>query len=168
MAVFLGALIVLGLEPGPRMMMDNPQIILVLIYTLVLGNILVAVLGIFGARFLVKITYVPVTLLAPVIFMLGLMGAYLTHGMVADMVLSLVIGVLAFAMKRFGFSRIAVVIALVLGKLAQKTFHQTLMLWGIKGFFVRPISLILFIVTVGMLLFPYLRVLWLRRRDYVS
>jgi putative tricarboxylic transport membrane protein len=168
MAVFLGALIVLGLEPGPRMMMDNPQIILVLIYTLVLGNILVAVLGIFGARFLVKITYVPVTLLAPVIFMLGLMGAYLTHGMLADMVLSLVIGVLAFAMKRFGFSRIAVVIALVLGKLAQKTFHQTLMLWGIKGFFIRPISLILFIVTVGMLLFPYLRVLWLRRRNYVS
>jgi TctA family transporter len=168
MAVFLGALIVMGLEPGPRMMMENPQIILVLIYTLVLGNILVAVLGIFGARVLVKITYVPVTLLAPVIFMLGLMGAYLTNGMLGDVVLSLVFGVLAFAMKRFGFSRIAVVIALVLGKLAQKTFHQTLMLWGIKGFFIRPLSLILFILTVGMLLLPYLREAWLRRSDKVS
>jgi putative tricarboxylic transport membrane protein len=85
--------------------------------------------------------------------------------MLSDMVLALVIGVLAFAMKRFGFSRIAVVIALVLGKLAQKTFHQTLMLWGIKGFFIRPISLILFILTVGMLLFPYVRELWVKRDD---
>jgi TctA family transporter len=159
MAVFLGALIVLGLEPGPRMMMDNPQIILVLIYTLVAGNILVAVLGILGAGVLVKITYVPTTLLAPIIFMLGLMGAFLTHGMLADVVLSLVFGVIAFAMKRFGFSRIAVVIALVLGKLAQKTFHQTLMLWGVKGFFIRPIALGLFLITAVMLLFPYIRTL---------
>jgi putative tricarboxylic transport membrane protein len=164
MAVFLGALIVLGLEPGPRMMMDNPQIILVLIYTLVAGNILVAVLGIFGAGVLVKITYVPATLLAPVILMLGLMGAYLTHGMLEDTVMALIFGILAFAMKRFGFSRIAVVIALVLGKLAQKTFHQTLMLWGFKGFFIRPIALTLFLITVAMVVFPYLRVVWAGRQ----
>jgi putative tricarboxylic transport membrane protein len=87
--------------------------------------------------------------------------------MLADVVLSLVFGVLAFAMKRFGFSRIAVVIALVLGKLAQKTFHQTLMLWGIKGFFIRPLSLVLFILTAGMLLFPYFREMYLRRRRHV-
>ncbi|MFC1816707.1 tripartite tricarboxylate transporter permease, partial [Thermodesulfobacteriota bacterium] len=57
MAVFLGALIVLGLEPGPRMMMDNPEIILVLIYTLVAGNILVSLIGIFGAGYLCRLTY---------------------------------------------------------------------------------------------------------------
>jgi TctA family transporter len=157
MAVFLGALIILGLEPGPRMMMDHPETILVLIYTLVAGNILVTLIGIFGAGGLVKITYVPTSLLAPVIFMLGLMGAYLTHGMLADVVLALVFGVLAFAMKRFDFPRVATVIAIVLGGLAQKTFHQTLMLWGYKGFFIRPISLGLFVLTVAMLTFPYVR-----------
>lgn len=156
MAVFLGALIVLGLEPGPRMMMDNPETILVLIYTLVAGNILVSTIGIFGAGYICRLTYFPNTLLAPVIFMLALMGSYLTHGMIQDVVLSLIFGVLSLAMKRFGFSKIAVVIALVLGPLAQKTFHQTLMLWGFKGFFVRPISLGLFIITVAMLVFPYL------------
>jgi len=72
-------------------------------------------------------------------------------------VVSLIFGVLAFTMKRFSFSRVAVVIALVLGGLAQKTFHQTLMLWGVKGFFVRPISLGLFIITVAMILFPYIQ-----------
>jgi TctA family transporter len=157
MAVFLGAMIVLGLDPGPRMMMDRPEIVLVLIYTLVAGNILVALIGIFGAGALVKLTYVPATLLAPVIFALGLMGAYLTHELLADVIIALIFGVLAFAMKRFDFSRIAVVIALVLGGLAQKTFHQTLLLWGYKGFFIRPISLGLFIITVAMIVFPYAR-----------
>ena len=164
MAVFLGALIVLGFEPGPRMLMDNPESILVLIYTLVAGNILVSLIGIFCAGYLCRLTYFPNTLLAPVIFMLALMGSYLTHGMLHDVVLSLVFGVLSLAMKRFGFSRIAVVIALVLGTLAQKKFHQTLMLWGFKGFFNRPISLGLFIITVSMILLPYLKS-YLKRRN---
>lgn len=164
MAVFLGALILLGLEPGPRMMIDNPEVVLVLIYTLVAGNILVALIGLFGAGFLVKITYVPTSLLAPVIFMLALMGAYLAHGMLADVIVAVIFGVLAFAMKRFDFSRIAVVIAIVLGGLAQKTFHQTLMLWGFKGFFNRPISLGLFIITVAMILVPYVREMLISRK----
>jgi len=164
MAVFLGALILLGLEPGPRMMIDNPEVVLVLIYTLVAGNILVALIGLFGAGFLVKITYVPTSLLAPVIFMLALMGAYLVHGMLADVIVAVIFGVLAFAMKRFDFSRIAVVIAIVLGGLAQKTFHQTLMLWGFKGFFNRPISLGLFIITVAMILVPYVREMLISRK----
>jgi len=99
-----------------------------------------------------------------VVFMLALMGSYLTHGMIFDVVVSLIFGILAFAMKRFGFSRVAVVIALVLGRLAQKTFHQTLMLWGVKGFFVRPISLGLFIITLAMILFPYIQAALRKKR----
>lgn len=162
MAVFLGAMILLGLEPGPRMMIDRPEIVLVLIYTLTFGNILVALIGIFGARGLVTLTYVPTSLLAPVVFMLGLMGAYVTHGMLSDMIVALIFGVLAFAMKRFDFSRIAVVLGIVLGGLAQRTFHQTLMLWGFKGFFIRPISLGLFVVTLAMLFFPYVQARFIR------
>jgi TctA family transporter len=58
-----------------------------------------------------------------------------------------------------------VVIALVLGGLAQKTFHQTLLLWGYKGFFIRPISLGLFIITVAMIVFPYIRSKFLSRGE---
>lgn len=163
MAVLLGALILLGLEPGPRMMLDNPELVLVLIYTLVAGNILVSAIGLFGAGALCRLTFVPTTLLAPVVFMLSLIGAYVTEGMIQDVVVALVFGILAFAMKRFGFSRVPVVIALVLGELAQKTFHQTLMLWGPKGFFVRPISLVLFIAIVLMVALPYWRA-WQQRR----
>jgi putative tricarboxylic transport membrane protein len=158
-AVLLGALILLGLEPGPQMMVDNPEVVLVIIYTLVASNILVSAIGLFGARMLWRITFVPTTLLAPVIFMLGLIGAYVSDGMLEDVVVALVFGILAYAMKLFGFSRVPLVIALVLGKLAQKTFHQTLMRWGVIGFFIRPISLGLFVVIILMLTAPY----WLGR-----
>ncbi|MEW6673381.1 MAG: tripartite tricarboxylate transporter permease [Thermodesulfobacteriota bacterium] len=157
MAVLLGILIVLGIEPGPRMMMDHPETVMVLIYVLVVGNIVASTAGLFGARYLLKLTYVPTTLLSPAVFMLGLVGAYVTEGSIDDVILALVFGVLAFFMKRYGFSRVAVVIALVLGELAEKTFHQTLMLKGVKGFFISPISTGLFIATVAMVLFPYLR-----------
>jgi putative tricarboxylic transport membrane protein len=162
-AVLLGALILLGLEPGPRMMVDNPEVILVIIYTLVAANILVSAIGLFGARMLWRITFVPATLLAPVIFMLGLIGAYVSDGMVEDVVIALVFGILAYAMKLFDFSRVPLVIALVLGKLAQKTFHQTLMRWGVIGFFNRPISLGLFIIIILMVTAPYWWGRWQRR-----
>lgn len=157
MAVLLGALVVLGLEPGPRMMIDNPHIVLVLVYTLAAGNVLCAAMGLLAAKQFCRLTSVPTSLLAPVIFTLALMGAYLKDGMISDLVVCVVFGLLAYAMKRFQFSRVAMVIALVLGKLAQKTFHQTLMLWGFSGFFARPISLGLFLLTVAMVSAPYVK-----------
>lgn len=160
-AVLLGALILLGLDPGPRMMLDNPQVALVIIYTLVASNILVSFIGLFGAGMLYRITFVPITLLAPVVFMLGLIGAYVTDGMIADVAVALIFGTLAYVMKRFGFPRVPLVIALMLGRLAQKTFHQTLMRWGILGFFVRPISLGLLVMTAVLLIAPYL---WRRKK----
>jgi len=56
-------------------------------------------------------------------------------------------------MKRFDYPRISLVIALVLGGLAQKSFHQTIMALGIKGFIIRPISLGLLIATIVLLVF---------------
>ncbi|MDF1556219.1 MAG: tripartite tricarboxylate transporter permease, partial [Deferrisomatales bacterium] len=134
------------------------------VYTLAAGNIICAVMGLLAAKQLSRLTAVSSGLLAPVIFTLALMGAYLKEGMIFDVVVAVAFGVLAFAMKRFGFSRVAMVIAMVLGTLAQKTFHQTLMLWGVQGFFVRPISLGLFMVTVAMVATPFVKAQLKRRK----
>jgi putative tricarboxylic transport membrane protein len=155
-AILLGALIMLGLEPGPRMMLDNPEVVLVIIYTLVASNLLVSGIGIFAAAPLCRITFLPTTLLAPVIFMLALVGAYATENLVPDVVIAIFFGLLGYTMNRFRFSRIPLVLALVLGRLAQKTFHQTLMAWGVMGFFDRPISLGLFFATIALIAAPYL------------
>lgn len=157
MAVLLGALILHGIQPGPRLMLDNAEIALTLIYALVLSNIVVGIVGVVAAGSLARLTMVKTTFIAPVIMMLALIGAYATNGMSGDVIIALIFGLLGYGMVRYGFSRVALVIALVLGEMMQQSFHQTLDLMGPTGFFVRPISLALFLITVFMLLLPLIK-----------
>ncbi|AEQ52553.1 tripartite tricarboxylate transporter permease [Pelagibacterium halotolerans] len=154
MAVLLGALTLHGINPGPRLMLDHGNIALLLIYALVLSNIFIAVFGVLIAKPLTHITRIRTVFIAPVIMVLGLMGAYATNGYIEDAIVALAFGVIGYIMMRFDYSRIALLIALVLGTLLQNSFHQTNDLWGIAGFFNRPISLTLFFITVLMLAMP--------------
>jgi TctA family transporter len=153
MAVLLGALMIHGIEPGPRMMLDYPELILILIWALVFSNLFTSTVGLLLSLQLSKITLIPTTIVAPVIFVLSILGTYALNKMFADVVVVLIFGLLGFAMKRFDYPRISLVIALVLGGLAQKSFHQTIMALGIKGFIIRPISLGLLIATIVLLVF---------------
>lgn len=157
MAVLLGALILHGIQPGPRLMLDNAEIALTLIYALVLSNIVVGIVGVVAAGSLARLTMVKTTFIAPMIMMLALIGAYATDGMIGDVIIALIFGLLGYGMVRYGFSRVALVIALVLGEMMQQSFHQTLDLMGPSGFFLRPISLALFLITVFMLLLPLIK-----------
>jgi TctA family transporter len=155
-AVLLAALILHGIQPGPLLMLQHPSVIYVMIYALVLSNITAGILGLLGAKYMTRMTTMPISILAPIIFVLSIMGAYATDGIFGDVVITLIFGVLGFFMTRFNFSRVAMVIALVLGGLAQRSFHQTLVSMGAKGFFDRPISLVLFILVLLMLASPLL------------
>jgi putative tricarboxylic transport membrane protein len=157
MAVLLGALVLHGIQPGPRLMLDHAEIALTLIYALVLANVVVGVVGVLAAGQLARLTMVKTTFIAPVIMMLALIGAYATAGVIGDVIVALIFGVLGLFMVKYNYSRVALVIALVLGEMMQQSFHQTLDLMGSAGFFNRPISLGLFLVTVFMLALPLLK-----------
>lgn len=156
-AVLLGSFILHGMQPGPRMLLENPTVIYVLVFSLLFSNVIAGVVGLAGARYLARLTEWPVTLVAPMIIALSLVGAYASEGAFGDVVLAVIFGILGFFMNKFGFSTVPLVIALVLGELAQETFHQTLMSMGVQGFFVRPISLGLFILTLMMLIIPFVK-----------
>ena len=153
-AVLLGTLALQGIVPGPKLIIEHTDVVYVMVLALVAANILMSLMAIFGARYLAKLTRVPITILAPAVFTLCLLGAYATEGKSGDVVLALVIGIFAYAMKVYGFSRVPLVIALVLGSVAQQSFHQTLQSMGPEGFFNRPLSLVLFLATVAMVAYP--------------
>lgn len=157
MAILLGALMLHGIQPGPRMMMDTPGIALTLIYTLVLANILAGIITILAAAPLARLTSIKTIYIAPIVMMLSLVGAYATEGMIADVIVAVIFGLIGYAMQCYGFSRVALIIALVLGNLLQKSFHQTLAFLGPEGFFVRPISLTLFLITIAILVLPIIQ-----------
>jgi len=159
MAVLLGALILHGLEPGPDLLINRMDVIFTLIFTLVLANILVSSLGLAATGKLAKLTKIPSSYIAPVIFCLSLIGAYSMNNLFGDVLVTLGFGFFGYFVKRLGYSRIALIIALLLGKITQESFHQTLVSMGVKGFFLRPISLSLFIIILIFLTLPYLKTL---------
>lgn len=157
MAVLIGALMLHGIQPGPRLMMDNPQIALALIYSLVLSNVAVAVLSIISANHLAKLTFVSGTFVGPLVLVLGLVGAYINSFEIQDVIVALVFGALGYTMNRFGYSRVALLIALVLGELMQKSLFQSLLVDGWSGFVTRPFSLTLLILTIVLVAYPLLK-----------
>lgn len=157
MAVLIGALILHGITPGPAMIQNNSDMILVLIYSLVGSNIVVAILALAAAKHMAKLTFVTGRIIGPLVFVIALLGAYVSHFYIQDVFVALIFGFLGLAMKRFGYSRVALLIALVLGSMVQKSLWQSLIIDSWTGFFTRPISLALFVATVFLIVVPLLR-----------
>jgi putative tricarboxylic transport membrane protein len=156
-AVLLSALMIYGIQPGPRMMLDNPQIVLQLIYALVIANVIAAAMTILASPFLTKLTGIKAIYMAPVIVALSLVGAFATEGRIFDVIVAVVFGVIGYLMHRFDFSRVAFIIALILGGLMETSFHQTMTVFGPAGFVSRPIALGLLLVTILMFALPSIR-----------
>ena len=164
-AVLLGALTIHGIQPGPRLILDHAGLALVMIYALVAANVLVGIIGVLSARLLVAITTVKITLVAPGVLMFALVGSYATDGHIGDVYVTIIFGLLGYVMNRYDYSRVALVIALVLGDILQQSLHQTISAQGLAGFVARPISLALLIVTVCVLILPFVTS---RQRKYES
>lgn len=157
MAVLIGALIIHGLTPGPKMVQNNPGLILLLIYTLVAANIVVAILSLLVAKHMAKLTYITGEIMGPLVFVIALLGAYVSNSYVEDVIIALIFGFIGYTMKRFGYSRVALLIAFVLGTLIQQSMWQSLIVGGWTSFFTRPVSLVLLILTIILVAYPYLK-----------
>jgi len=161
MAIFLGVLILHGLEPGPMLLLESPGVIFSLILALASACVLSSLVGMSLARLLSMITLIDVYIIAPAVVSVALVGVYALHGSWGDVVLSLIFGWLGYLMIRFDYPRITLVIAMVLGELTGRSFHQSIMMsdgdWTI--FFTRGISLGLLVLTALILLAPAIRLL---------
>lgn len=164
-AIFLGVLILHGMEPGPMLLLEHEGIIFSLVLAVFASCVLASLIGLALARHLALITLIDVHILVPSVIAVALVGVYALNGNFDDVILSLVFGILGFAMARFRFPRITLVIALVLGELAERSFHQSLRMnsgdWDV--FFTRGISLALFVAVVLCLVLPAIR-FWIRQR----
>jgi putative tricarboxylic transport membrane protein len=92
----------------------------------------------------------------------AIVGVYALRNEMLDVVVALIFSYIGYAMETHGFSRMGLIIALVLGSLIESSFIQTLATFGPAGFFTRPIALILFAIAMLTLLLPLAR--WIRAR----
>jgi putative tricarboxylic transport membrane protein len=166
MAVFLGALILHGVQPGPLLIHYHLDIVATVILGLVVSNVLAGIFLIFLAYHLARITFVPVYYIAPGTLILSALGSFALRGNVWDIGIMALAGILGFLMKRFGFPVITFAIGFILGDLAEEAFHQSLMIaYGSYSiFFTRPISVILMLLIIVVLVLPCIKFM-VRRRE---
>lgn len=158
-AVLIGAFIINGVNPGPLLFQENLQIVFIIVFALIISNILTSLIGLASAKYLIKITRINVTTLVPIVILVGLIGSFVVRGQFADVLLAVGFGVFGFFMVKFDVSRVALIIALVLGPLAERNFHRALQVS--RGdpsiLYARPISLILIVGIVVVLALPLYR-----------
>ena len=152
-AVLLAAFILWGLTPGPLLMTQKPDFAWGLIASMYLGNMALLALNIFAIPLFVQMIKLPYRLLAPAVILICTIGTYSVNGSLTETWLMFAAGVAGFFMKRLGFSPAALVLALVLGPLAEQSLRQSLTIsHGSLAIFVqRPASLaILAIIALAL------------------
>ncbi|RZU33464.1 tripartite tricarboxylate transporter permease [Blastococcus saxobsidens] len=154
MAILLGALIMQGIPAGPTLMIEHID----LVYTLVIGMVaakFVAPIVVYAvARYATKLTALRPGLFTPLIAVAALVGSYTIGLEILDVVVALVFGYVGYAMRRYGFSRVALIIALVLGELVERSYYQMVATFGSPmPLLTRPISAVLVTVCALVLLF---------------
>ncbi|MGQ4877520.1 tripartite tricarboxylate transporter permease [Billgrantia sp. LNSP4103-1] len=157
-AVLLGAFMMWGLRPGPMMIVNDPEFVWGLIASMYLGNMILIILCIAAIPLFVKFLDIPYRLVIPIIVVLCVVGTYALHSSIIETWVLVIGGLLGFAMKLYGYSPAATVLALVLGGMAENTLLQTLIAsdGSLMVFIERPISLILTCAVAVVVLSPYL------------
>lgn len=135
MAVFLGILVLHGMQPGPTMLLNHEREIYSLIFALTLSAVFSAIIGLLLVKWLAMITLVKGQFLAPLVIAVSLVGTYAIDSRPGDVVIAALLGMLGYLMLRFNYPRLPLVIALVLGETAERGFLQSMMIgnndWGI-------------------------------------
>jgi putative tricarboxylic transport membrane protein len=157
--VLLGAFLVHGIQPGPVLFDQHVELIFVILFALLFSNLVTSIIGILSANQLVRVTQTPTVVLAPLVLFISFVGAFMFRNNFGDIVLAGAFGVLGYLMMRFGMSRIILIIALILGPIAEANFHRSLQYsqgdFGI--FYSRPISVVLIVLIVVILALPVLQ-----------
>lgn len=147
MAIFLGALLMIGLQPGPAMVGANLDVTYTIIWSLAIANVLGTVLCIVLAPGISRLTLIRYTVIAPFMVMVICFAAFQATRSFYDLLALLAIGVLGVFMRRFGWSRPAFLIGFVLSLGAERYLYQAVQFDGLD-FLTRPLVLIILGLTV--------------------
>lgn len=157
MAIFLGALMLHGLEPGPLLIHDSPDVFWGLVVSMYVGNVMLMFLNLPLIGVWVKILKVPYFFLYPLIILFCIIGVYSVRNSAADVLIMFVFGVIGYLMRRFRYQAAPLILAMVLGPMLEESFRQSLITsrGSFAIFFTSPISLGFLIVALILLVIPF-------------
>ena len=157
-AVLLGGLLIWGLQPGPMLFIEQKDFVWGLIASMYIGNIVGLIVVLTTVPWWAAILRIPFSIIGPVIIVICAIGAYTVHSSMFDVFLMLVFGVLGYLFKKLRYPMAPLVLALVLGDMAEASFRQSMLIsQGSLGiFWSNPLAGSITTLALVMLLWPVL------------
>lgn len=157
-AILLGALIALNVTPGPRLMIDNPQIFWAVIISMYIGNLVLLVLNLPLIPYIAKVLTIPRTYLIPFILFFTLMGSYIGQNNATELLILVGMGIGATVLKFADYPLAPLLIGFILGGMLEDNFSRSMQLYDGIGFIVdRPMTLGLLVIAVLLVVIPSYR-----------
>src|SRR5436189_1815923 len=163
-AVMLGGLIIWGLQPGPLLFKEKPEFVWGLIASMYTGNIIGVLMVLAFVPLFAAILRIPFAILTPVIVVVCAIGSYAVHNNMIDIWYMVIFGVVGYVFKKLDYPLAPLVLALVLGDLAENALRQSLIMsqGSLTIFATRPIAAAIMAVAVLVFLLPVLTPWWRR------
>lgn len=140
MAVLLGAFILHGIQPGPLLMGQHPQLFWGTVASMYIGNIFLLILNLPLIGLWVQILKIPYLLLFPLILVFTFIGTYSLNDNSTEILIMVLFGVIGYVMRKLRYDGAPFLLALILGPLLETSFRQSLIIGSPSIFFQRPIS----------------------------
>ena len=155
-AILLAGFMMWGIRPGPMLFQTKPDLVWGLFASMYIGNVMLVLMNIFLIPAFVTVLRIPYTILMGLIVVFSTVGAFSANNNFFDIWMMLGLGVLGYLMKKLNYPVVPLILALVLGKLAENSLRQALTLSGgsMGIFFKRPISAVFVSLAILAYLFP--------------
>ncbi len=164
-AILLGALLALNVTPGPRLMVDEPDVFWAVIISMYIGNLVLLVLNLPLIPYIAKILTIPRTFLIPFILFFTLMGSYLGQNNSTELLILVGFGVIATILRFADYPLAPLLIGFILGVMLENNFARAMQLYGGFDFVLeRPMTLGLLGLAVLLVVLPSFRAYRARKR----
>ena len=166
-AVMLGALIAYGIEPGPRMFIDSPEVFWGVIMSMYLGNVFLLILNLPLIPYFARLLAIPRNLMVPMILFFSLMGVYLVTFNDFDIEIMVLLCIGAVGLRLMNYPMAPLLLGFILGGLMEDNLRRALLIYddSISFMWERPLTLGINLATLFILCFPLLRSLFTRRKE---
>ncbi|MDN3682568.1 tripartite tricarboxylate transporter permease [Vibrio tapetis subsp. quintayensis] len=171
-AIMLGALIAYGIQPGPRLFVDHPDVFWSVIISMYFGNIVLVILNLPLIPYISKLLMVPRTVLLPMILFFSITGVYLISFNTVDIFIMLIIAFAAILLRLANFPLAPLLLGFILGGMMEENLRRALMISDGELSFLweRPITAVFTCLAIAVLAAPLIRkfIQYLRSRNDVS
>ena len=165
-AVMLGALIAYGVDPGPQLFIDRPEVFWSVIISMYIGNVVLLVLNLPLIPYIARLLTLPSHLLVPLVLFFSLIGVYLVSFNTFDLYLMVGFAFMAVMLRLFDYPMAPMILGFILGGMMETNLRRALRVneGSLSFLWERPITAVIMVITILLLILPVIRA-WRRRRQ---